>query len=580
MSRYPVLCFLCMSIATPIAHSASLRLKIEGLTGSLEKNARVHLSTISTDEVAADGRFRSRVDKAIREGLRPLGYYEPIIEFTYQENKPPARSVLTAKVTAGEPVRIAGVNVVLDGGAKTDGDYAKLVKSKSPKKGTILNHGGYESFKGSLTGLAIRKGYFDAIMKKSQLGVAKERHEAFWDFNFNSGERYHFGQIHYRGSQIREDYLSHLVPFKEGDFYTSEQLAEFNRRLAETGWFNSALVTPDFNAARKSGNKILPLDAVLTPRSKNYVELGGGYGTDVGPRVKAKWTKPWLNSRGHSLGTSINLSAPEQVIDATYKMPLKANPLEQYYALQTGYKRKDVNDTVSDTATVNLSRNWDLSTGWQYGINMRWSLSHFTQANVTNTAMLLYPGVNVSRIRQRGGTMPYWGDSQRYSIDISDTLWGSDVDFLVLQAQNVWIRTYWDNHRFVARGNLGWIETNEFQKVPPDLRFFAGGDRSVRGYRYQKISPKDDKGKLTGASMLIVGSLEYQYNVTGDWWSAVFVDTGEAINDVRRSNFKTGAGVGVRWASPVGPIKFDLARPIGDSESRNIQFYIGLGSEL
>ncbi|MCW7547238.1 autotransporter assembly complex protein TamA [Photorhabdus sp. APURE] len=580
MSRYPVLCFLCVSIAAPIAHSANLRLKIEGLTGSLEKNARIHLSTISTDEVAPDGRFRSRVDKAIREGLRPLGYYEPIIEFTYQENKPPARSVLTAKVTTGEPVRIADVNVVLEGGAKTDGDYAKLVKSKSPKRGTVLNHDEYEGLKGSLTGLAIRKGYFDAVMKKSQLGVSKERHEAFWDFVFNSGERYHFGQIHYRGSQIREDYLNHLVPFEKGDFYASDQLAELNRRLAETGWFNSAVVTPDFNAARKNGDGILPLEAVLTPRSKNYVELGGGYGSDVGPRVKAKWTKPWVNSRGHSFSTSINLSAPEQVVDATYKMPLKVNPLEQYYALQTGYKRKDINDTVSDTATVNLSRNWDLSTGWQYGINMRWSLSHFTQANVTNTAMLLYPGANVSRIRQRGGTMPYWGDSQRYSIDISDTLWGSDVDFLVLQAQNVWIRTYWDNHRFVARGNLGWIETNAFDKVPPDLRFFAGGDHSVRGYRYQKISPKDAKGKLTGASALAVGSLEYQYNVTGNWWSAVFVDTGEAINDIRKSNFKTGVGVGVRWASPVGPIKFDLARPIGDSESRNIQFYIGLGSEL
>ncbi|OCQ50538.1 Translocation and assembly module TamA precursor [Photorhabdus australis subsp. thailandensis] len=580
MSKYPVLCLLCVSVATPIAHSANLRLKLEGLTGNLEKNARVHLSTIGTDEVAADGRFRSRVDKAIREGLRPLGYYEPIIEFTYRENKPPTRSVLTAKVIVGEPVRIAGVSVVLDGGAKTDEDYAKLVKSSSPKKGTILNHGEYESFKSSLTGLAIRKGYFDSIMKKSQLGVSKERHEAFWDFDFDSGERYRFGPVHYQGSQIREDYLGNLVPFKEGDFYTSEQLAELNRRLAETGWFNSALVTPDFETVRKNGNKTLPLDAVLTPRSGNYVELGGGYGSDVGPRVKAKWTKPWLNSRGHSLNASANLSAPEQIVDASYKMPLKANPLEQYYALQAGYKRKDLNDTVSDTATVNLSRNWDLSTGWQYGINMRWSLSHFTQADVTNTTMLLYPGVNVSRIRQRGGTMPYWGDSQRYSIDISDTTWGSDVDFLVLQAKNVWIRTYWDNHRFVARGNLGWIETNEFQKVPPDLRFFAGGDHSIRGYKYQKISPKDDKGKLTGASTLIVGSLEYQYNVTGDWWSAVFVDTGEAVNDIKNSDFKTGVGIGVRWASPVGPIKFDLARPIGDSESHGIQFYIGLGSEL
>jgi translocation and assembly module TamA len=76
--------------------------------------------------------------------------------------------------------------------------------------------------------------------------------------------------------------------------------------------------------------------------------------------------------------------------------------------------------------------------------------------------MLLYPGVMISRTRSRGGLMPTWGDSQRYSIDYSNTAWGSDVDFSVIQAQNVWIRTLYDKHRFVVRGNLGWIETGDF----------------------------------------------------------------------------------------------------------------------
>ncbi|MDC9605201.1 autotransporter assembly complex protein TamA [Xenorhabdus griffiniae] len=580
MSRYPLVCALFVSIITPSAYSANLRLKLEGLSGELEKNARVQLSNISTDEVSPDGRFRARVEKAIRQGLRPLGYYAPTVEFTYQENTPPARPVLTAKVTLGEPVRVAKVNVDLEGGAKTDQDYAALIKKNMPKDGTILNHGEYEDFKNSLTNLAVKKGYFDAVMKKSELGVAKDLHESIWDFDFDSGQRYRFGPVTFSGSQIRETYLDNLIPFKSGEYYTSEQLAEFNRRLVDTGWFNSAVVVPDFKTGRESKDKVLPLNASLVPRSANYVELGGGYGTDVGPRVQAKWKKPWLNSRGHSLSSSLNLSARDQVIDAAYKMPLKVNPLEEYYQLQTGYRRKDINDTISDTATLNLSRNWDRFTGWQYGVNLRWSLSHFTQAKVSNTTMLLYPGFSLSRIRQRGGTMPYWGDSQRYSIDISDTAWQSNVDFLVLQAHHVWVRTYRENHRFVVRADLGWIETSEFDKVPPDLRFFAGGDRSIRGYKYQKISPKDSGGKLIGASKLAVGSLEYQYNIYGNWWSALFVDSGEAVNDIRKSNFKTGAGIGVRWASPVGPIKFDLATPISDPDSRNIEFYIGLGAEL
>ena len=162
-------------------------------------------------------------------------------------------------------------------------------------------------------------------------------------------------------------------------------------------------------------------------------------------------------------------------------------------------------------------------------------------------------------------------------MDYSNTKWGSDINFIVMQAQDVWIRTLYDRHRFVVRGNLGWIEADNFSKVPPDLRFFAGGDRSIRGYKYKSISPKDDDGKLMGASKLATGSLEYQYNVSGKWWGAVFVDSGEAVSDIRESNFKTGAGLGVRWQSPVGPIKLDIARPIGDKEEHGYSFISAWG---
>lgn len=117
-------------------------------------------------------------------------------------------------------------------------------------------------------------------------------------------------------------------------------------------------------------------------------------------------------------------------------------------------------------------------------------------------------------------------------------------------------------------------------KSAAGLALFAGGDRSIRGYKYKGISPRDEDGKLTGASKLATGSLEYQYNVTGKWWSAVFIDSGEAVNDIKQSNVKTGAGVGVRWQSPIGPVKLDIARAIGDEDKRDIQFYIGLGPEL
>ena len=577
MPQFRQLCWASLLLVSGVAGAANVRLKVEGLSGELEKNVRAQLSTIGNDEVTPDRRFQARVDDAIREGLKALGYYEPTIDFDLKPPPEKGRQVLLVRVTPGEPVRIGGTDVILRGGARDDRDYLDLLK-KRPKIGTVLNHSDYDGFKKDLTSVALRKGYFDSEFKKSQLGIALDRHQAFWDIDYDSGQRYRFGGVTFEGSQIQERYLQNLIPFKEGDYYSSAELGELNRRLSATGWFNSVVVAPEFDKARKT--KVLPLHGVMSPRTENTIETGIGYSTDVGPRVKTTWKKPWMNSYGHSLTTNLSISSPEQQLDFSYKMPLLKNPLEQYYLVQGGYKRTDLNDTEADSTTLALSRYWDLTSGWQRAINLRWSLDHFTQGEITDTTMLLYPGVMVSRTRSRGGLMPTWGDSQRYSVDYSNTTWGSDIDFLVLQAQNTWIRTLQEKHRFVMRGNLGWIETNDFKKVPPDLRFFAGGDRSIRGYDYKSISPEDSEGKLRGASKLATGSLEYQYNVTGKWWGAVFVDSGEAVNDISKSDFKTGAGVGVRWQSPVGPIKFDIAAPVGDKDEHGIQFYIGLGPEL
>lgn len=578
MPAIRILCLTTLCAFSTFAHAANVRLQVEGLTGELRKNVRAQLSTIQSDEVTPDLRFQARVDDAIREGLKALGYFQPTIEFTL---KPPpekgGRPVLLADVKAGEPVVIGATDVVLQGGAKDNPTYQELMTTL-PKVGTVLNQGEYDSFKKGLTSIALKQGYFDSEFIKSQLGISLARHQAFWDIDFNSGERYRFGKVTFEGSQIREDYLQNLVPFKEGQLYDSSDLAELNRRLSATGWFNSVVVSPQFKESRQT--KILPLEGVVTPRTQNSIELGGGYATDVGPRLKASWRKPWVNEYGQSLNVSTTLSAPEQTLDFSYKIPLLKSPLEQYYLAQGGFKRTDLNDTRSDSTTAVISRYWDTSSGWQRNLNLRWSLDHYTQANITNTTMLLYPGVNLSRTRSRGGLMPVWGDSQRYSLDISNTSWGSDVDFGIIQAQNIWIRTYKEKNRFIVRGTFGWIETNNFERIPPDLRFFAGGDRSIRGYKYKSISPRDSEGKLIGASKMATGSLEYQYNVTGKWWGAVFVDGGEAVNDFKNSDFKTGAGVGVRWQSPVGPIKLDFAVPLGDKEVNGMQFYIGLGPEL
>ena len=327
--------------------------------------------------------------------------------------------------------------------------------------------------------------------------------------------------------------------------------------------------------------KLVDIELLLYPRKKNSMELGVGFATDTGPHVQIGWTKPWINSRGHSFRTNLYVSAPKQNFEATYKIPLLKNPLNYYYEFSTGYEKENKNDTDTKALTFAALRYWNNSEGWQYFAGLRVRYDSYTQADFTDKTFLVYPTGGFNRTRLRGGQFPTWGDTQKITVDLGNKLWMSEANFFKIQASTAWIRTYAENHRFITRAEIGYLNTADIRKIPPALRFFAGGDRSVRGYGYKKISPKNKDGKLVGGSRLVTGSLEYQYQVYPNWWGAVFADTGLAADAYKANELRYGAGFGVRWASPVGAIKFDIATPIRDKDnSKNIQFYIGLGAEI
>lgn len=563
-----------------VQDACAFEVKVQGISGEVRSNVEALLTPVRENSVTEVRQtYRAQVDRAIKRALNALGYYQSTIHYSWREYKTKNAAQLIADIRLGKPVRIAQTSLTIRGEAQDDKIFKRLQR-KLPKKGQQLNHGEYESFKSSVESSAVQNGYFDGKFLTSELGVDAKNNKAYWTLDYDAGKRYRFGDIHFSGSQIRESILVNLLPFEKGDSYTADDIAEFNRRLSSTGWFHSVVVSPDIFAGRASADKSLPVYANVSPKKENAVETGLGFSTDVGPRGSLTWRKPWLNDSGHSLEASTKLSAKEQLLDVAYKIPLEQSALEHYWTVQGGIKNEDLNDTKSNSASVVISRHWAPYEGWQRNVHLRWSYDDFDQGEISDTTMLVYPGVTFSKTTTLGGLMPRWGFSQRYTVDWSNTAWGSDIDFVVLEAQHAFIKTFERRHRFVLRSHLGWIQTDEFDRVPPDLRFFAGGDRSVRGYKYESISPEDDNGDLTGAEKLVTASVEYQYKVKGKWWGAVFFDIGQAVNNFNNQDWKKGVGVGVRWQSPLGPIKFDIARPVGDPDKHGLQFYIGLGPEL
>ena len=565
--------------ALPQAVSA-FEVQVQGVSGDVRANVEALLGPVRENSITEIRQtYRAQVDRAITRALQALGYYQSIVHYSWREAKGKDPATLIAKIHLGEPVRIDGASLTVRGEAAEEEAFEKL-KKNLPEKGRQLNHGEYESFKSSIERAAVQNGYFDGEFLVSELGVNAVENKAYWRLDYDAKTRYRFGDIHFRGSQIREPVLVNLLPFKKGEPYTSDDISELNRRLSATGWFNSVVVSPDIFLGRASTDKSLPVYANVTPKKENAVETGLGFSTDVGPRGSVTWRKPWLNDSGHSLETSTELSSKEQLLDVSYKIPLEKSALEHYWIVQGGIKNEDLNDTKSNSASVMVSRHWAPYEGWQRDVHLRWSLDKFDQGEISDHTMLIYPGVSFSKTAAVGGLMPSWGLSQRYTVDWSNAIWGSDIDFVVLEAQHALIKTFAHRHRVVLRSHVGWIQTDDFDQVPPDLRFFAGGDRSVRGYKFESISPEDENGDLTGAEKLVTASVEYQYKVKGNWWGAVFFDIGQAVNNFNDQDWKKGVGVGVRWQSPLGPIKLDIAKPVGDPDKHAVQFYIGLGPEL
>ncbi|MBE4356575.1 outer membrane protein assembly factor [Vibrio parahaemolyticus] len=550
---------------------ADVSLKLKGIDGALEDNVKAYLSSIPEKDYSTSLRFQARLDQSITEALNALGYYHAKISYSISEGN----DELIVNIHKGLPVKIKVMDVVISGEAKEDEEFANLIAKSPLKVGRILNQGEYDSLKSGIRNLALQRGYFNGDFKLNKLEVIPELNEANVRLHYDSDIRYHFGPVEITGSQIWENRVESMRPFEIGEPYLVSDVGEYNQNLSNTDWFSSVFVEPDLS--KLEDGRELPIKVSLAPAAKNQIETGIGYSTDTGVRGTLKWKKPWVSARGHSFNTALSLSKPEQTITAGYKIPLD-DVLREYYQLQFGLKHLDNRDTESLESNLAVERHWLTDGGWHKTVYVRHLYENFSQGLQDDGVQFVLPGATFSRTRVRGGSMPMWGDKQSVTVEYGDPALLSETRVLRLLGRSSWIRGIGENHRGLFRLEGGANITEEFEKLSPSLRFFAGGDNNIRGYGYESISPVDESGALTGAKYILSSTLEYQYRVYGNWWAATFYDIGDAFNDT--PEWKSGAGVGIRWASPVGPVSFDFAWGLDEKPNNEFRIHFSLGPEL
>ncbi len=556
----------------PSALAAEVVVIIEGVTGELHDNIRNYVGTPPSDDMRVLRRFADRARNNTREALEALGHYHATINVsTERDNDTPRLRIV---VDPGEPTRIRRLDVRVEGDAERDSAFVSLLQRLPLAEGDRLHHGRYESSKRAIESTALTRGYFDGHFQTSRISVHRQSREADIVLHYVSGSRYRFGEVSFPETPLSQDLLDRLVPFSPGDPYSSEQVARLNRNLLNSDYFDSVRVRPLQDQAGE--DLVIPVDADVRVSRPNRMGVGLGYATDVGPRLRLSWRKPYVNPDGHSLRTETEISEVRQSLSALYSMPLDP-PLEHQLQFLGGWQRESLDETDSEKFTAGIQRQRMLTSVWQQTLFLRWEREDFEVGGIRANTTLTLPGTTIARTRSRGGLDPTWGDRQSLTVEATHPELGSDIQLSRVRLGSRWLRT-WGRHRGLVRAEAGALFTEDFDATPVSLRFATGGDQSVRGYAYQSLGPRNEDGDLVLGRYLLVGSVEYGYQLTPSWRLATFYDVGNAFDDWG-DPLKEGAGFGVRWISPVGPIRLDFAWGISERDTP-FRIHFSMGPEI
>lgn len=512
--------------------------------------------------------------------LPAFGYYQATVRASLTRDDD--RWIAEYVVDAGAPARIQELAIDIVGPGADEPEITTWRQSYPLKVGDNFNHQKYESSKQALTSIANNLGYFSAQYTTHEVLIDQARTRADVALRFETGPRAAVGEIKFvqdtSSHRFDEAFLRRFIEFREGAPFDGDMLANLQRRLSSSGYFQSVQVNPRYTA-EVIGE--VPIDVKLTARKPSLYAAGAGFGTDSGPRVNLSYERRQINAYGHRFSTGLRASEIENRFQAVYRVPLRI-PDQEYLNYIANYIDEDSDARVRRTATIGVQA-VDRIGAWQRTIGLTFEHERAFGDDLTgDTAFtdLLIPAIAFSRVQSDSEVFSKRGwrlsGSVRGALD--DLV--SDVSFLQANVNTKLIHALGPG-RVIARAEVGATVSDSFSRLPPSIQFYTGGDQSVRGYAFDSIVPGgfgDDDGSTPGGENVVVGSLEYEYPIREDVSIAAFVDAGDSFNgsdiDIRR-----GIGLGLRWQLPFGAVRFDIAGAL-DRDGTPVRVHLMIGPDF
>ena len=552
-----------------------LKVEVEGVRRELERNIRsvLSLEKLDKDELSEERirRLHAGATEEIQEALQPFGYYRPLVRSELKQEGD--QWIARYEVDAGPALKVASVDLQVVGEGGDDPRFREIVSDFPVKRGEDLFHPDYEEGKQALIELAAEGGYLDAAFQANQVRVDLERYQADVILHYDTGPRYRFGEVRFNQDVLDPDLLTGYVTFKRGDPLDVNKVLELQNAISDSPYWSRVEVVTRQEQAQ--GLEV-PIDVDLVPAKTMRFSGGLGYGTDSGPRARGAWELRRLNRRGHRAEAEIQASQIKQSLQTSYFIP-GPFPRTDVISFNLGYQREDTDTSLSETGLIGAQRTQSRG-GWREALSLTYQREDFEVGLDEGVSNLLVPGASWERVKADDRIYATNGYRLRLGIQGAEGSLLSDSSFLQGNVQAKAIRTLGERNRIIGRAEVGYTQTDEFRELPPRFRFFAGGDQSVRGFAYQALGREDEAGNVIGGESLMVASLEYEIRFLEKWGAAVFYDTGSASESFG-GVLARGAGLGVRWRSPIGPIRADVAWGLSEDD-RPIRFHLNIGPDL
>lgn len=419
------------------------------------------------------------------------------------------------------------------------------------------------------------------------------RHEVILDedrrtgdikFIVNTSPPVTFGETFFEGAEsIDRDYLEKFVKYDQGECWNAEKIEQTKTALLGTGLINLAqtdlprIVTKD---------QAVDITFDLKERAPRSVRLGASYYTDEGAGFLASWTHRNLFGAAEELTARLKTTLILQELGLDFKKPYFLTD-NQSLSISTAVKNEDSDAFEETNFTSNISLGRTFADYWIGDLGIGAEITKITDknnANETNTFGLLSLPASLTFDNRDDPLDPHRGLYARARVTPFFDTFGEASPFVKTRLT---ASTYFDlsdsdtDPVLALRGSIGSILGTDTSNIPASKRFFAGGGNSVRGYGFQEVGPKEN-GDPTGGRSIIETSAEMRFKITDTIGAVAFVDGGN-VYDAAMPDFSAGyywgAGVGARYYTDFGPIRFDVGVPLNnrDDVDQAFQIYISIG---